>query len=44
VNVRVSLTDVLFTDFKVIFDYDSTPARNADNKSLKSILGLGLGF
>jgi putative salt-induced outer membrane protein YdiY len=44
VNVRVSLTDVLFTDFKVIFDYDSTPARDADNKSLKSILGLGLGF
>ncbi len=43
-NVRVSLTDVLFTDFKVIFDYDSTPASGADNKSLKSILGLGLDF
>ena len=43
-NVRVSLTDVLFTDFKVIFDYDSTPASGADNKSLKSILGPNLGF
>ena len=44
IDVRVSLTELMFGDFKVVFDYDSTPAADVDEASLKSILGLGLRF
>jgi len=44
VDVRVSLTETMFGSFKLLFDYDSTPAASADNSSFKSILGLGMSF
>lgn len=44
VEIRVSLTEAMYGDFKVLWDYDSTPAVGADKGSLKSILGLGVSF
>lgn len=43
-GVRVTLSELMFGDVKVLYDRDSTPAAGVDEASLKSILGLGMSF
>jgi putative salt-induced outer membrane protein YdiY len=43
-QLRASITERMFTDFKVIFDYDATPAVDAGNSDVKYIFGLGWSF
>jgi len=43
-ELRASVTDRMFTSFKIILDYDATPARNTDKTDLKYIFGLGWSF
>jgi len=41
---RANFTETMFTNFKVIFDYDATPAVGAGSTDTKYILGVGLSF
>jgi hypothetical protein len=34
----------MFANFKVIFDYDATPAEGAGNTDVKYMLGVGWSF
>jgi putative salt-induced outer membrane protein YdiY len=43
-ELRYGLTHKLFASFKVIFDYDSTPAEDADATDIKYMLGIGYEF
>ncbi len=43
-ELRASITEKMFTNFKVIFDYDSTPAQDAGSTDVKYILGVGWSF
>jgi len=43
-ELRASVTEKMFTNFKVIFDYDATPAQDAGNTDVKYILGVGWNF
>ncbi len=43
-EIRYKLNDRLFTNFRAIFDYDSTPAEGAGNTDTKYLLGVGGTF
>jgi putative salt-induced outer membrane protein YdiY len=43
-ELRASITERMFTNFKVMFDYDSTPAQGAHHTDVKYIFGVGLNF
>ena len=43
-ELRAMLNDSMFTNFKVIFDFDSTPATNSGSTDTKYILGAGWKF
>lgn len=43
-ELRGSITNNMFTNFKVIFDYDATPAVGAGNTDVKYIFGAGWNF
>jgi putative salt-induced outer membrane protein YdiY len=43
-EIRAHFTDRMFTNFKAIFDYDSTPAIGAGNTDVKYIWGIGWSF
>ena len=43
-EVRATMVKNLFASFRVIFDYDSTPAIGRGNTDVKYILGIGLNF
>ena len=43
-QLRASITERMFTDFKVIFDYDASPAVGTGNSDVKYIFGLGWNF
>ncbi len=43
-EIRANFTDTMFTNFKVIFDYDATPAAGSGNTDVKYMLGAGLSF
>lgn len=43
-GLRASLTQVMFAETKVVFDYDSTPAPGAEETDLTYLLSLGVNF
>ena len=43
-ELRVNLTEQFFTNFKVVFDYDATPAEGSGKTDVKYILGVGAKF
>jgi putative salt-induced outer membrane protein YdiY len=43
-EVRAMFTDRVFANFKVLFDYDSTPAQDKTNTDTKYLLGIGCKF
>ena len=43
-ELRLSLTKSMFSSFKTILDYDSTPAEDIGSTDVKYILGLGWNF
>ena len=43
-EVRATLTDSIFANLKIIFDYDSTPAEDAGSTDIKYMLGIGCEF
>jgi putative salt-induced outer membrane protein YdiY len=43
-ELRASITKQMFTNFKVIFDYDTTPAQGAHQTDVKYIFGVGVNF
>jgi putative salt-induced outer membrane protein YdiY len=43
-ELRAKITEKFFTNFKVEFDYDSTPAEGKGTTDLKYILGVGMSF
>ena len=43
-ELRASILKNMFTNFKVIFDYDATPAQGAGKTDVKYILGAGWNF
>jgi putative salt-induced outer membrane protein YdiY len=43
-ELRTNLTKAMFANFKVIFNYDSTPAPGRGNTDVKYILGVGINF
>jgi putative salt-induced outer membrane protein YdiY len=43
-ELRAKLTEVIFANFKVVFDFDSTPANGKGKTDVKYILGLGVTF
>lgn len=43
-GIRADLTDSFFTEFKVEFKYDSSPAENSSRSDLRYILGVGWSF
>ena len=43
-EVRWMLSDKFFTNFKAIFDYDTTPADNSGKTDVKYMLGVGYNF
>ena len=43
-EIRAHFNDRMFTNFKAIFDYDSTPAIGAGNTDVKYIWGIGWSF
>jgi putative salt-induced outer membrane protein YdiY len=42
VELRASITKTVFASFKIVLDYDSTPAREAEKTDLTYILGIGV--
>jgi len=42
VELRASITRTVFASFKVVMDYDSTPARDANKTDLTYIFGVGI--
>jgi putative salt-induced outer membrane protein YdiY len=43
-ELRAKITERFFTNFKVEFDYDSTPAQGKGKTDLKYIFGVGMSF
>ncbi len=43
-ELRTNLTKSMFANFKVIFNYDATPAFDRGNTDTKYLLGVGLNF
>jgi len=43
-ELRAKINSHLFTNFKVLFDYDATPAQDQTNTDVKYIFGAGLSF
>ena len=43
-ELRASLTKSMFANFKVIFNYDATPAPDRGSTDVKYLLGIGLSF
>jgi hypothetical protein len=43
-ELRASITENMFSNFRAIFDYDSDPAEDADNTDTKYIFGVGWNF
>ncbi|HEV7301235.1 MAG TPA: DUF481 domain-containing protein [Tepidisphaeraceae bacterium] len=43
-GLRVALTQKLFTEFKVVWEYDSTPAPNASKHDVDYLLSVGYSF
>lgn len=43
-GIRASITDKMFTEFKVEYRYDSSPAPGASRSDLRYILGVGWNF
>ena len=43
-EVRTTLTKSMFANFKVIFNYDATPAADREKTDVKYLLGVGLNF
>ncbi len=43
-ELRAMVTETIFTNFKVAFDYDATPAEGQGNTDVKYILGVGYKF
>lgn len=43
-ELRASLTQTMFANFKVIFNYDATPAPGQGGTDVKYLLGVGLNF
>jgi len=43
-EIRASITKSMFTNFKVILDYDASPAENVGTTDTKYILGIGWNF
>ncbi len=43
-EIRANFTETMFTNFKVIFDYDATPAIGKGGTDVKYILGIGYNF
>ncbi len=43
-ELRAKITKQFFTNFKVIFDYDATPAEDAGKTDVKYVLGFGVQF
>lgn len=43
-ELRADITEQIFTNFKVVFDYDSTPSRDAGSTDVKYIWALGYKF
>jgi len=43
-EIRAGISENMFTNFKVIFDYDSTPAEGSGKTDTKYLLGVGWNF
>ncbi|MBN1125089.1 MAG: DUF481 domain-containing protein [Sedimentisphaerales bacterium] len=43
-EIRASITENMFTNFRTIFDYDATPATGQGSTDVKYILGVGWNF
>ncbi len=43
-EIRAKMTEQFFTNFKVVFDYDATPAEGAGKTDVKYIFGIGVNF
>ena len=43
-ELRASLTKSMFANFKVIFNYDATPAAGRSSTDVKYIFGAGMTF
>jgi len=43
-EIRASITENMFSNFRVIFDYDSNPAEDSDKTDVKYIFGVGWNF
>jgi putative salt-induced outer membrane protein YdiY len=43
-ELRASLTKNMFANFKVLFNYDATPAPDRGNTDVKYLLGVGMNF
>lgn len=43
-ELRAKINDHLFTNFRVLFDYDDTPATGQDSTDVKYIFGIGVTF
>lgn len=43
-ELRAKVTELIFTNFKIVFDYDETPAEGKGKTDVKYILGVGVTF
>jgi len=43
-EIRANFTETMFTNFKVIFDYDATPAIGSGDTDVKYLWGIGYSF
>jgi len=43
-ELRASLTETMFANFKVIYNFDQTPAPGQGSSDTKYLLGVGLTF
>lgn len=43
-EVRASITERFYTNFKAVFDYDSTPAEGSGSTDVRYVLGVGMEY
>ncbi len=43
-EIRFAVTEQMFTNFKVIYNYNTTPAEGTGKTDVKYLLGVGLKF
>lgn len=43
-EIKADITESIFTSFKVLFDYDATPASGSGNTDVKYIMSVGASF